>query len=136
MANTITSAYFLSIFDEFASVSGVKIEAFIGIASMRVDPPTWGTSAPYATALLTAHMIASGGGMGGKGGGVGGVLTSQSVGDVSRGYSPIAQAGNGDDAMMTTRYGIEFVALRRETIGSFTSAGPDLYPSFDDSGCA
>lgn len=123
--NNITTGYFLTLFDEFKSVPAPKIETFIGIATGRVPSSVWGNNTAYATALLAAHMIASTGGSGGMGGAAGGILTSETVGDLSRGYSPVGEQGSGDAELRTTRYGIEFVALRRETVVACAVTGPD-----------
>jgi len=113
---TITTHEFLAYFDEFKITPLPKISAYIDVASIRVSATVWGTVAKYATALLTAHMIAVTGGSGGSGGGVGGPVTNESVGDLSRGYGTVGVPGSGDQELLTTRYGQEFVALRRETI--------------------
>lgn len=133
MANTITSHYFLSVFDEFKAVPVAKIDALIGVASLRVNPAVWGAGSssdlsPYATALLTAHMLAVGGGLGGHGGAAGGPLSSESVGDLSRSFGTVGQAGTGDQELLTTRYGQEFVALRREVIIPCFATGPVTFP--------
>lgn len=110
----ITVVYFLDLFDEFKGISKTKLEAYITIASGRVPSTVWGTSSQYATALLTAHMLSTSGPQGG--GPAGGALTSEQVGDVSRAFDTVFDPSSGDAAMMTTRYGIDFVALRKETI--------------------
>lgn len=127
MANTITSQYFLTLFDEFQTVPNAKLEIFIGLATLRVAPSVWGAAAQYATALLTAHMIAAGGGAGGSGGAAGGALSSESVGDLSRSFSTVGSAGTGDQEYMTTRYGIAYVELRRETFATALATGPVTY---------
>lgn len=122
MAGNIDPHYFKALFDEFDGVSDPKVQAYIDIASSRVPSGVWGTNTNYATALLVAHMLtASGaGGLGPSGGPV----TNEAVGDVSRGYASIAEQGSGDAALMTTRYGIDFVALRKETVVGATVTGP------------
>jgi hypothetical protein len=113
----ITLDYFRSLFDEFDKVPTPKIEIYITVATGRVSRDAWGdTSYQYATALLAAHMIASAGGKGGAGGAVGGAITAESVGELSRSYGTVGQAGTGDDELRTTRYGQEFIAFRRENI--------------------
>lgn len=128
MSNNITSQYFVTIFDEFKAVPVAKIETFITIASLRVAPSVWGANTPYATALLTAHMIACGGGSGGGAGGAGGALTSESVGDLSRGFAKIGVAGSGDEELQTTQYGAQYVALRRETFTTAIVTGRPVFP--------
>jgi hypothetical protein len=127
---TIAVDYFLTLFEEFGSANKTKVGAFIDIASSRVSPTVWGANAKYATALLTAHMLASTGHSpsGGMGGSAGGALTGESVGDLSRNYSAVGVAGSGDQELMTTRYGMEFVALRRETICAPMATGNTTLP--------
>lgn len=120
MASTITTTYFLSLFDEFKRVSPVKIQAYLDIATTRVPPTVWGAAANYATALLTAHMLTASGPQGQGSGG--GAVSDESVGDVSRSFAQVFQAGAGDAPLMTTRYGIDFVALRRENIPTAMTA--------------
>lgn len=125
----ITKDYFTTIFDEFKTIPAAKLDVLIGVATNRVDQNAWGSNYQYATALLVAHMIASSGGSGGSGG-AGGALTSEAVGDLSRGYAKIGVAGSGDEELQTTQYGAQFVALRRESIVTpfVTGAGYPLPP--------
>lgn len=124
--DNITVQYFRTLFDEFKRVADPKIQAYIKIASGRVPPRVWGCNTEYATALLTAHMLSTSGPQGG--GPAGGALTSEAVGDVSRGFTSIAVPGSGDAALMTTRYGIDFVELRNETIVPMGVAVMPPYP--------
>lgn len=126
MANTIDFTYFTTLFDEFKATAKPKVDAFIGIASTRVNPDVWGTNAQYATALLTAHMLTMTG-PGGLGSG-GGAVTQESVGDLSRSFGTVGVQGNGDEQLMTTRYGQEFVALRNETIVTANVTGSTILP--------
>jgi hypothetical protein len=125
MNPNITSQYFLSLFDEFSRVKKSKLDAYIGIASGRVPCEVWTRNTKYATALLTAHMLATSGPQGG--GPTGGALTQEQVGDLSRTYATMFTPGAGDAPFMSTRYGIDFIALRRETIVSgMTTRGPSF----------
>lgn len=132
MANTIDNHYFFTLFDEFKTVPVVKVDAYIGIASTRVDAATWGVNSQYATALLTAHMLAAGGGQGGHGGSVGGPITQETVGDLSRSYGTVGVPGSGMQELLTTRYGQMFVELRRETIvPAMVTGTPTPMPPLD-----
>ena len=117
MARNITSQYFLTLFEEFSKVKKAKIDAYLDLATIRVPVSVWGANTNYATALLTAHMLATSGTQGG--GPTGGALTQESVGDLSRAFATVFDPTAGDAVLRTTRYGIDFVALRKET---FTSA--------------
>lgn len=131
MASNIDPTYFLDLFPEFKGTPNSRIQAYLDIATLRVPQSVWGGVYQYATALLTAHMVSmTANAPGGSGGGGGGALASESVGELSRGYAFVGQAGSGDDALMATRYGMEFVNLRRETIVSagVMSMGTDTVP--------
>ena len=112
----ITTQYFINLFDEFKRVNDGKLKAYISLASARLSPTVWGTSIQYATALLTAHMLSTSGAQGG--GPSAGALTAEAVGDLSRSFAVCFEPGSGDAVLRTTRYGIDFIALRRETIVS------------------
>ena len=126
MSNTITATEFLTFFDEFKKVPIPKIDAFIGVASIRVNAQVWGAVAKYGTALLTAHMLTMTG-PGGLGSG-GGAVTGESVGDLSRNFATVGEAGSGDAQLNTTRYGQDFIALRNETIVTPMATGPATEP--------
>jgi hypothetical protein len=123
MTLNIKRDYFLVLFDEFRVVPSQKIDAFIQVASGRVAPTVWGVNTQYATALLVAHMITMSGGVGGSGGSAAGPVTQEAVGDLSRSYGTVGVPGTGDQELLTTRYGQEFVALRRETVVSCMAVG-------------
>lgn len=110
----ITVQYFLSLFEEFKKVPRAKLTAYINLATSRVPKTVWLENTSYATALLTAHMLSTSGNSGG--GSAGGALTQEAVGDLSRSFQANFEPGAGDALLRMTRYGIDFVALRRETI--------------------
>lgn len=112
----INSQYFLTLFEEFKKVPKAKIDVYIEIATGRVPCSVWGAATKYATALLTAHMLSTQGNQGG--GSAGGGVTQEQVGDLSRTYGSATVAGDDDALYGTTRYGIDFLALRKENIVS------------------
>lgn len=116
MSNNITPTYFLTLFDEFKCIPKTKLLAYISIATTRVPQSVWCGATQYATALLTAHMLSTAGTQGG--GPAGGAVTAEQVGDLSRSFATLFVPGAGDAPFMTTRYGIDFIALRKETIVS------------------
>jgi len=129
MAANITRAYFLTLFGEFGAVAQDKIDAYLDIATIRVPSSVWGDRSGYATALLAAHMLATSGALPGQGGGAGGgPVTAEAVGQVSRSFGSVGEASSGDAELRTTRYGIDFIALRRETIIPGMITGPDTNP--------
>lgn len=112
----ITVQFFLDLFEEFKKVKRSTLTAYITIASTRVPQTVWQSNTQYATALLTAHMLSAQGRQGA--GPTAGALTQESVGDLSRSFQACFEPGSGDALLRTTRYGIDFVALRRETVVS------------------
>lgn len=130
--SNINSQYFLTLFREFSKTPAATIEAYLDVATLRVPAAVWGPAAKYATALLAAHMLSTQGPQGG--GPAGGALTQEQVGDLSRSFQAIGTPGSGDAELSTTRYGLDFIALRRETLPTAGVAvtprrGPP-YPAF------
>lgn len=126
----ITSQFFLSLFEEFQKVKRAKINAYISIASGRVPQNVWGAQYQYATALLVAHMLSTSGRQGG--GSAGGAVTAEAVGDLSRSFATLFDVNRGDALLLTTRYGADFVQLRKETvIGCMSTRNPG--PPFGES---
>jgi hypothetical protein len=124
--NPLTVAIFRTLFPEFTKVTDTALEVWLPIASSRVPFSIWSTNTQYATALLLAHMLTASGKSGlGSGGGA---VTSESVGDLSRGFATVGQPGSGDQELLTTRYGQDFVALRRETVVAASVTGPTTLP--------
>jgi hypothetical protein len=114
MASNIQPQYFLTVFPEFKKVDPATLDAYLDIATLRVPSRVWGQSTNYATALLCAHILTAQG-RGGQGA-AGGATTAEQVGDLSRSFQYIAEVGSGDSWLATTRYGIDFIALRNETV--------------------
>ena len=114
MHEKATVQYFLVLFPEFKKVEKATVQAYLELASCRVPCHVWKENTKYATALLTAHMLT---GQGHKGlGSGGGALTDESVGEISQSFATVFEVNRGDAPMMTTRYGIDFIALRKETV--------------------
>lgn len=113
--SVITRSYFLQLFPEFSSVAVPKVNAYLAIAGNRVDSNAWGDCADYAQALILAHML-SASGSGQSDGATGGPVTSESVGDLSRQYGTMQSESEADKPYTMTKYGREYLALRRECI--------------------
>lgn len=122
----LTALVFRTLFPEFHRIPDNVVDAFINIAITRVPLTVWIKNTQYGQGLLTAHMLASRG-LGGLGSG-GGAVNNEQVGDLSRGFSPVFQAGSGDAELETTNYGVQFIALRNETIISFGTTRPSSIP--------
>ena len=69
-------------FPEFASQENSRIKFFIDMAERRVNRTIFGDKADDAVCLMSAHLLTMG-----SRGGQGGSVTSEKVGDLSRGYS-------------------------------------------------
>lgn len=126
MASNITVQYFLDLFDEFSKTKRSKLQAYLDIASSRTPVSVWGEQTNYATALLAAHIMTVSGRQGG--GSSGGAITDESVGDLSRSYQYIGEVGSGDAGYMVTRYGIEYINLRNETVPTLGLARTGFIP--------
>ncbi len=120
MSTPLTLQAFRTLFPEFKKTPDATIEAYLNIAVGRVPVNIWKANTNYATALLLAHMLSTQGAQGG--GPTGGAVTQEQVGDLSRSFQAVFEPGSGDAVLMTTRYGIDFVALRKETIPTATVA--------------
>jgi Protein of unknown function (DUF4054) len=110
----ITVQFFLNLFEEFRGAKRAKLTAYITIASGRVPSGVWGANTQYATALLVAHMLTAQGRQGL--GSAGGAVTSETVGDLARNFAQLFDLERGDALLCSTRYGADFVQLRKETI--------------------
>jgi hypothetical protein len=119
MTSNITAGVFLTFFREFCKVPTATLDLYLQTASCRVPLRVWCENTSYGTALLTAHMLCTQG-HGGEGAG-GGAVNNEAVGDLSRGFDTVFEIGSGDAALMTTRYGIDFIALRSETVMGVTA---------------
>ena len=124
----LESQYFLTLFPEFSKVLPATLDVYIDLSILRVPPCVWRHNARYGAALLTAHMLSTHGKQGG--GSAGGPVTQEQVGDLSRSYQSIAEIGSGDAVLMTIRYGIDFVALRKETIVTASTVGGGRHPPY------
>ncbi len=105
--------YLTDLFPEFKSTAPARLQIFIDLACDSVNVNIWGSKSDYATALLTAHMLATvgtGDGNGGKG-----QITSEKVGDLACTYKD--KMGEDDpDALSRTQYGAEYLRCRRSLI--------------------
>lgn len=93
---------------EFSSLDDATvIQPFINDAAGEISPDAWGSKADRVIALLAAHAIAvSYPNLYAR------LTSSERVGDISRSYerSSFPRA----DEYATTRFGIEFLRLRRQ----------------------
>lgn len=92
---------------ELATETDARLSRFIAHASAYVNASAWGAKADFARALFAAHLLTIS-----KRGGVGGDVTSESVGDLSRGYG----SASSSTFLSSTSYGQQFMALRRSIV--------------------
>ena len=108
-------------FPNFVDENPVRIQLFITDAEQSVNRTVWGKKADLGIIYLTAHLLAISPSpdISGGSGSVGGVVTSEKVGDLSRNYSTTtAPSSASNAALSSTRYGLEFIRLRREVLTS------------------
>lgn len=109
----ITKAGVLLLAPEFTSLADADFTAIMALAALEVNVTQWGARADHAGNLITAHMLT----LSRPNLAVGDIVASERVGEVSRAYAiaPIQIAG-GDESYKTTRYGREYLRLRRLSI--------------------
>lgn len=95
---------------EFSEASDSKIELFLEYARSWVHETKWGNKQKFAEILMCCHLLT----LQQRGGGVSGPVTAERVGDVNISYGQAASTGN--EALSTTAYGLQFLALRKTLI--------------------
>jgi hypothetical protein len=104
----ITSSDIKALGTEFSGLSDSMIETYIGIAQCLISEDAWGCCYSQALSLMTAHLVTLG-----ARAGVGGPVTSERVGDLSRSYGTL-NSGTGDiNELAQTSYGTMLSMLRR-----------------------
>lgn len=101
----------LAIAPELSSVPVERRNEIETLAALSVGA-IFGDSRDLATAYLSAHMLASGGGAG-----YSGSVKSVKEGDLAITY---ADSGKTGSAYESTSYGLEFLRLRRENVFTAT----------------
>lgn len=99
----VTPAIIRKNFPEFENETTQRISFFIAMAENRTNPDFFKTKYDDAVTLLTCHLLTLA-----NRGGIGGSVTSEKVGDLSRGYS--APQGT---SLGSTSYGQLFDELSR-----------------------
>jgi hypothetical protein len=112
---TVNKAYLIIRYPEFATTDATRIDTLAADAALEMSVSKWGSKYDRGLAALVAHMIkvadqaASG---------AAGPVTSEKIGDLSRSYGQVGGT-TGDELLMTTAYGQEYLRLRRQLV-----AGP------------
>ena len=96
---------FKKMFPEFAGESNPRLQLFVDFAILNVNRTVWAEKADRAESLLTAHFLTLA-----NRDGVGGPVTSERVGDLSRNYGTI-KSDNEDLAQ--TAYGQMFLTMMK-----------------------
>lgn len=126
MSTIATPTQLKTSWPEFAAIDDTVIQAALDDADEEINADAWGTRAVKAECALAAHFLKQRGVL--DAGAPGGLPTdnvaSVKVGDVSVTYNTAAvmmavQAGV-DPALVTTKYGQEYVRLMGTVAGQFT----------------
>lgn len=113
----ITAADVIDIAPEFASGDVARIARFIARAKLSVNESVFGRAYELAVAYLTAHMLAVSTDSTAGGGSTSQITTSEKVGDLARTYADTSSSVASDDsALARTKYGQEFLRLRRQCV--------------------
>lgn len=101
---------------ELATYPTAQGELWLEIAKAQIGLVRWGTKASFGHMLLTAHLltVSPTAELAGIGVGSTGALASEAVGPASRSFDVAAAT---DEALSSSTYGRQFLALRRIVIG-------------------
>ncbi len=115
-------ALFRVVATEFAAQSDATVEALLAIAQAQhtSSGTVWGNMYAIATAYYTAHLMRLDPTYGSGASSVsGGALTSQSDGDLSRGWSKPTKTVNATDEWLSeTTYGRAYLGIRNSRAGA------------------
>ena len=106
---------FRDIFPEFEEVTKRRADYFLAKTMKRVSPNEFGDLYDHAVYLLLAHTLT----LTDPENAPYGAITSEKVGDVSYTYGNSMEEGN----LSLTKYGQEYVELRKENIVPFLILG-------------
>lgn len=108
---SLNVSIFEAIAPEFAGLANTNQRDLLATyAEVQVSESIWGSRYAYAVALLTAHMMSLY-----QSGAIAGSVQSEKVGDVQRNYAVPAQD---DNSFKSTKFGLEFIRLRKQIISS------------------
>ena len=96
---------FNTVASKFKDKNRTDVEKAAVLAELQVTEGVWRKKAPYAVALMTAHILEMDGRKGRAGG-----LSSTSVGSLSKSFGGVTPT----DSLDTTSFGIEFKRLRKQ----------------------
>lgn len=93
---------------EFESYDATARDLVAAEAERMVNPTIWGLKKDMGVVYMTAHMLKMASEAGGN---TAGPVTMEKVGDLQRSYGSSSDGGNGE--LGKTRYGLEFIRVRR-----------------------
>lgn len=109
----------LHIAPEFEGEDQQRLESFIEMAALRLSPRIFGRLYPQAVAYLAAHLLSVSGRAREAGRTAAGPLASITTGGQSISFAQSgALASLGDEALKSTSYGLEFLAIRNSRAGT------------------
>lgn len=110
----VDKQFVIDIAPELATQADSRFDRFIPIATSQTPQDVWGDQTDFAIALLTAHYM-SATANGGRG-----QVVSEKVGDLQRNYEGMG----GDNLLLSTAYGQQYVELRNSLVITPRLAGP------------
>ena len=115
---------FIALFKEFISLEEAYVNLWLDVCISQVDEKAFGRQYAIAVYYLTAHRLSVHKNLGDNGGIDRGLITSESIGDLSVSYGqPNTSGGEGDVNYNQTAYGREFLAIRKMQIINYIAAG-------------
>lgn len=101
---------------EFAGIADVRVARFIDRAKLSVNSDIFGRVYDLAVTYLAAHMISISNDPSSGGSSISQIVTSEKVGDLSRTYQESDSSTTNPSSLSRTRYGDEFLRLRRQCV--------------------
>ncbi len=114
---SVTPADVKDIAPEFSSVLDARIIRFINRAKVSVNQDVFDTKYDLAVTYLAAHMLSVSAETSG-GSAISQIVVSEKVGDLQRAYQNTESTTADPSSLSRTRYGTEFLRLRRECVTS------------------
>ena len=102
----------------FAGLADEDFETWISLAVVEVNTTRWSSLYVQAVALLAAHKYSMGPGRAGMGGAsVGGSVVARRARNWELRFQATSGGDVGNESLMQTSYGLEFLRLRAQTRG-------------------
>ena len=108
-----TYADFIALFPEFTDVDQVFVETWLSVTRQKISQDVFQELYPMAVYYLLAHTVSTQKVLQANEGVDKGLITSESIGDVSVSYSQPSTGSAETDNYVTTSYGREYLSLRK-----------------------